>query len=104
MIQLPAGATVAMPGQGRDLGLGWRPGGVPGIHTRHSPGSGKCPGGTPRVAAVAGPRFASGLRTSALGGGESRMMVLVVWVQAPETRRPATVNANARLPTDPPPK
>src|SRR5580765_8257451 len=108
MIQLPAGATVAMPGQGRDLGFGWRPGGVPGIQTRHSPGSGKWPGGTPSVAAALGPgpgpRFASDLRTSALRGGASRMMVLVVWVQAPETRRPATVNANVRLPTDPPPK
>src|SRR5947209_253162 len=31
MIQLPAGATVAIPGQGRDFGLGWWPGGVPGI-------------------------------------------------------------------------
>src|ERR1041384_8737662 len=106
MSQRPAGAGRAMPGQGRDLGFGWRPGGVPGIHTRHSPGSGKWPGGTPSVAAVLGPgpRFASELRTSALGGGSSRVMVLVVWVEAPEARRPATVNANVRLPTDPPPK
>src|SRR6266481_7650003 len=103
MIQLPAGATVAMPGQGRDLGLGWWPGGIPGIQTRHSPGFGKWPGGTPSVAAVLGPRFTSGPRTSGLGG-VSRMIVLIVWVQAPATKRPATVKANTRLPTAPPPK
>src|SRR6267378_738833 len=103
MIQLPAGATVAMPGHGRDLGLGCRPGGVPGIQTRHSPGSGKWPGGTPSVAAVLEPRFTSGPRTSGLGG-VSRMMVLVVREQAPATRRPATAKANTRLPTAPPPK
>src|SRR5437773_11966888 len=97
MIQLPAGATVAIPGQGRDLGLGWWPGGVPGIQIRHSPGFGRCPGATPSVAAVLGPRFTSGPRTSVLGG-VSRMIVLVLWVQPPATRRPASRDTDARLP------
>src|SRR6266849_9791641 len=103
MIQLPAGATVAMPGQGRDFGFGWWPGGVPGIQTRHSPGSGRWPGGTPSLAAVLGPRFDSTPRTSGLGG-VSRMMVLVVRLQAPATRRPASTAANERLLKGHPPK
>src|SRR5439155_5756103 len=75
MIQLPAGATASMPAQARDFGRGCRPGGTPGIQTRHSPGLGRCPGGTPSVAAVLGPAV------SASGVG-ARMMVLVVRVQA----------------------
>src|SRR3989442_4894985 len=98
MIQLPAGATVAMPGQGRDFGFGWWPGGIPGIQTRHSPGSGRWPGGTPSLAAVLGPRFDSTPRASALGGGGSKRIVRVVgWVQAPALMRPASTAADAPL-------
>src|SRR5216110_1375682 len=105
MIQLPGGARGAIPGHGRDLGFGWRPGGVPGIQIRHSPGLGKCPGGTPSVAAVLGPRFTSGPRTSRLGGGGgSRMMVLMVCVQALAITSPAKVVTSTRRLTDDPPK
>src|SRR5690348_5929863 len=103
MIQLPGGASGAIPAHGLDFGFGCCPGGVPGIQTRHSPGFGKWPGGTPSVAAVLGPRFTSVARTSGLGG-VSRMMVLVVRVQAPATKSPATAMLNTRLPTDSPPK
>src|SRR6266516_749184 len=103
MIQLPAGASDSMPGQGRDCGLGWRPGGVPGIQIRHSPSLGRCPGGTPSVAALLGPRFvsASPPRTSGLG---SSMIVLVLCVQAPAANRPAKADMSARRRNGPPPK
>src|SRR5216117_1427999 len=80
MIQLPAGATASMPAQTRDFGRGCRPGGTPGIQTRHSPGLGRCPGGTPSVVAVLGPA------ASASEVGTSTM-VLVVRVQAATATR-----------------
>src|SRR6058998_1443475 len=103
MIQLPAGASDSIPGQGRDFGLGWRPGGVPGIQIRHSPSLGRCPGGTPSVAALLGPRFvsASPTRTSGLG---SRMIVLVLCIQAPAANRPAKPDTSTTLLIRPPPK
>src|SRR6267143_2937218 len=64
-----------MPAQARDFGRGCRPGGTPGIQTRHSPGLGRCPGGTPSVAAVLAP-------TVSASGVGATMMVLVVRVQA----------------------
>src|SRR6266511_4486973 len=78
MIQLPAGATVAIPGQARERGLGWRPGGIPGIHTRHSPGWGRWPGGTPKVAAELGP---SARASGGMAGVGLRITVLVVLQQ-----------------------
>src|SRR5207253_10468410 len=76
MIQLPGGATASMPAQARDFGRGWRPGGTPGIQTRHSPGLGRCPGGTPSVAAVLAPT------ASAAGVGATMIVLLTVRVQA----------------------
>src|SRR6266571_8610355 len=99
MIQLPAGASDSIPGQGRDFGRGWRPGGVPGIQIRHSPSSGRCPGGTPNVAAVLGPRFVSASRTSGLG---PRTTVLVERVQAPAASRPARPDTSTTLRIRPP--
>src|SRR2546430_810479 len=65
-----------MPAQSRDFGRGWRPGGTPGIQTRHSPGLGRCPGGTPSVAAVLAPT------ASAPGVGATMIVLLTVRVQA----------------------
>src|SRR6266568_308529 len=101
MIQLPAGASDSIPGQGRDFGRGWRPGGAPGIQTRHSPSSGRCPGGTPNVAAVLGPRFVSASRTSGLG---PRTTVLVERVQAPAASRAARPETSTTPRIGPPPK
>src|SRR5207247_6861843 len=75
-----------MPAQSRDFGRGWRPGGTPGIQTRHSPGLGRCPGGTPSTAAV------PEATVSTCGVGAT-MMVLVLLVQA---ERAIRVVANKR--------
>src|SRR5438309_11863618 len=77
-----------MPAQSRDFGRGCRPGGTPGIQTRHSPGLGRCPGGTPSVAAVLAP-------TVSASGVGATMMVLVVRVQA-ETAISVVANRRSR--------
>src|SRR5437763_9570415 len=77
-----------MPVQSRDFGRGWRPGGTPGIQTRHSPGLGRCPGGTPSTTAV------PGAEVSASGVG-ARMIVLRV-VRVQETATTTRVVARRR--------
>src|SRR6185503_2031602 len=98
MTQLPAGATDPIATHERDLGPGCFPGGVPGIQTRHSPAFGRCPGGTPSVAAVLGPRLDSAdadadpdaeLRCWGLG---STITVFVVLLQ-PASQRLAPMSA-----------
>src|SRR5262245_23098491 len=83
MTQLPAGAAEAMPLHGRDLGPGCFPGGVSGIQTLHSPALGRWPGGTPRVAAVLGPRFDSaGVVLRVVCGLGPTMTVFLLLLQA----------------------
>src|SRR5258705_13873361 len=57
-----------MPAQARDFGRGCCPGGKPGIHRRHSPISGKWPGGMSSVAVLGGGSAGGGCT----GGGGLR--------------------------------
>src|SRR5258705_11903327 len=62
-----------MPAQARDFGRGCCPGGKPGIHRRHSPISGKWPGGMSSVAVLGGGSAGGGCTGGgACGGGGGR--------------------------------